>query len=84
MELRCLTDRGQRRHPFWRKAGPRGEGRFVFTQRGRALDDIRDAASKAIEDGARVLVISDRESNENLAPIPSLLSVAAIHHHLVR
>ena len=50
----------------------------------RALDDIRDAASKAIEDGARVLVISDRESNENLAPIPSLLSVAAIHHHLVR
>ncbi len=50
----------------------------------RALDDIRDAASKAIEDGARVLIISDRESNENLAPIPSLLSVAAIHHHLVR
>ena len=51
----------------------------------RALDDIRDAASKAIEDGARVLVISDRESNENLAPIPSLLSVGpAIHHHLVR
>ena len=50
----------------------------------RALDDIRDAASKAIEDGARVLVISDRESNENLAPIPSLLAVAAIHHHLVR
>ncbi|QYL16844.1 glutamate synthase large subunit [Mycolicibacterium pallens] len=50
----------------------------------RALDDIRDAASKAIADGARILIISDRESNENLAPIPSLLSVAAIHHHLVR
>ncbi|PND58996.1 glutamate synthase large subunit [Mycobacterium sp. ENV421] len=50
----------------------------------RALDDIRDAASKAIADGARILIISDRESNENLGPIPSLLSVAAIHHHLVR
>ncbi|MCV7343495.1 glutamate synthase large subunit [Mycolicibacterium rhodesiae] len=50
----------------------------------RALDDIRDAASKAIADGARILIISDRESNENLAPIPSLLAVAAIHHHLVR
>ncbi|MCV7176514.1 glutamate synthase large subunit [Mycolicibacterium sphagni] len=50
----------------------------------RALDDIRDAASKAIADGARILIISDRESNENLAPIPSLLAVSAIHHHLVR
>ncbi|HTY29206.1 MAG TPA: glutamate synthase central domain-containing protein, partial [Mycobacterium sp.] len=50
----------------------------------RALDDIRDAASKAIADGAQILIISDRESNENLAPIPSLLAVAAIHHHLVR
>jgi glutamate synthase (NADPH/NADH) large chain len=50
----------------------------------RALDDIREAASKAIADGARILIISDRESNENLAPIPSLLAVSAIHHHLVR
>ncbi|WUI28768.1 glutamate synthase large subunit [Mycobacterium sp. NBC_00419] len=50
----------------------------------RALDDIRDAASKAIAEGAQLLIISDRESNENLAPIPSLLAVSAIHHHLVR
>ncbi len=50
----------------------------------RALDDIRDAASKAIANGAQILIISDRESNENLAPIPSLLAVSAIHHHLVR
>lgn len=50
----------------------------------RALDDIRDAASKAIADGAQILILSDRESNENLAPIPSLLAVSAVHHHLVR
>ncbi|MCI4674197.1 glutamate synthase large subunit [Candidatus Mycolicibacterium alkanivorans] len=50
----------------------------------RALDDIRDAASKAIAEGAQILIISDRDSNENLAPIPSLLAVSAIHHHLVR
>ena len=50
----------------------------------RALDDIRDAASKAIANGAQILIISDRESNESLAPIPSLLAVSAIHHHLVR
>ena len=50
----------------------------------RALDDIRAAASQAIAEGARILILSDRESNEALAPIPSLLSVAAVHHHLVR
>ena len=50
----------------------------------RALDDIREAASKAIAGGAQILIISDRESNESLAPIPSLLAVSAIHHHLVR
>jgi glutamate synthase (NADPH) large chain len=49
-----------------------------------ALDDVRAKVSAAIEDGARIIVLSDRESNEQLAPIPSLLSVAAVHHHLVR
>ena len=29
-------------------------------------------------------MLSDRESDESMAPIPSLLSVAAVHHHLVR
>ena len=50
----------------------------------RALDDIRAAASAAIAGGARILILSDRESNETMAPIPSLLSVSAVHHHLVR
>ncbi len=50
----------------------------------RALDEVRASASAAIADGARIIVLSDRESNEELAPIPSLLAVAAVHHHLVR
>ena len=50
----------------------------------RALDGIRAAASAAIADGARILILSDRESNEFSAPIPTLLAVAAVHHHLVR
>ena len=29
-------------------------------------------------------MLSDRESDESMAPIPSLLSVSAVHHHLVR
>jgi glutamate synthase (NADPH/NADH) large chain len=49
-----------------------------------AIDDVRAQASAAIADGARIIVLSDRESDEKLAPIPSLLSVAAVHHHLVR
>jgi glutamate synthase (NADPH/NADH) large chain len=50
----------------------------------RALDDIRAEASKAIADGARILILSDRESSMTMAPIPSLLTVSAVHHHLVR
>ncbi len=50
----------------------------------RALEDVRKKVSQAIRNGARIIVLSDRESNEWLAPIPSLLAVAAVHHHLVR
>ena len=49
-----------------------------------ALDDIRAGVSAAIEAGARVIVLSDRNSDEVLAPIPSLLLTAAVHHHLIR
>ncbi|MDG4668385.1 glutamate synthase large subunit [Mycobacterium sp. 236(2023)] len=49
-----------------------------------ALDNVRAKVSSAIRDGARIIVLSDRESDESMAPIPSLLSVSAVHHHLVR
>ncbi|MDY6869720.1 MAG: glutamate synthase large subunit [Actinomycetota bacterium] len=49
-----------------------------------ALDKVRAEVSAAIRDGARIIVLSDRESDEQMAPIPSLLSVSAVHHHLVR
>ncbi|MGC5223058.1 glutamate synthase large subunit [Micromonospora sp. DT81.3] len=39
---------------------------------------------QAIEDGAELIVLSDRDSNKDLAPIPSLLMLAAVHHHLIR
>ncbi|MDN8548626.1 glutamate synthase large subunit [Microbacterium sp. NM3R9] len=41
-------------------------------------------ADQAIEDGAEFIVLSDRDSNKDLAPIPSLLMLAAVHHHLIR
>ena len=40
--------------------------------------------SEAIADGARIIVLSDRYSNAELAPIPSLLLTSAVHHHLIR
>jgi glutamate synthase (NADPH/NADH) large chain len=39
---------------------------------------------EAIEAGALFIVLSDRDSNQDLAPIPSLLMIAAVHHHLIR
>ncbi|WP_132993396.1 glutamate synthase large subunit [Gordonia zhaorongruii] len=50
----------------------------------RALDEVRAEVSAAIAGGARVIVLSDRESDGTLAPIPSLLLTSAVHHHLVR
>ncbi|TJZ80014.1 glutamate synthase large subunit [Rhodococcus oryzae] len=50
----------------------------------KALDDIRHQVSEAIAGGARIIVLSDRNSNETFAPIPSLLLTSAVHHHLVR
>jgi glutamate synthase domain-containing protein 2/glutamate synthase domain-containing protein 1/glutamate synthase domain-containing protein 3 len=50
----------------------------------RALDKLCRDASDAIDDGVSVIIISDRGHNERMAPIPSLLAVAAVHHHLVR
>jgi glutamate synthase (NADPH/NADH) large chain len=49
-----------------------------------ALDDVRRQVSEAIAEGANVVVLSDRDSTRELAPIPSLLLTAAVHHHLVR
>ncbi|WP_137875222.1 glutamate synthase large subunit [Rhodococcus sp. Q] len=49
-----------------------------------ALDSIRFQVSEAIAGGARIIVLTDRNSNETFAPIPSLLLTSAVHHHLVR
>lgn len=48
------------------------------------LDEICQEVSAAIADGARIIVLSDRHSTAELAPIPSLLLTGAVHHHLVR
>lgn len=49
-----------------------------------ALESVRAEVSAAIAGGAQVIILSDRESDDLMAPIPSLLAVGAVHHHLVR
>ncbi|MDX6243122.1 MAG: glutamate synthase large chain [Frankiales bacterium] len=49
-----------------------------------AIERIRREVSDAIAAGAHIVVLSDRESSAELAPIPSLLLTSAVHHHLVR
>ena len=48
------------------------------------LDEICAEVSEAIGGGARFVVLSDRDSTADLAPIPSLLLTGAVHHHLIR
>ncbi len=50
----------------------------------RALDDLCRNASEAITAGATILVLSDRGVDVDHAPIPALLAVSAVHHHLIR
>ena len=50
----------------------------------RRLEEICLEVSEAIANGARIIVLSDRHSNNDLAPIPSLLLTGAVHHHLIR
>src|SRR5690242_16503784 len=48
------------------------------------LEQIFAEVSEAIAGGARFVVLSDRDSGRDLAPIPSLLLTSAVHHHLIR
>jgi Glutamate synthase domain 2 len=60
---------------------PVAGGGEALTQR---LEEICQEVSRAIEDGARIIVLSDRGADAAHAPIPSLLLTGAVHHHLIR
>jgi glutamate synthase domain-containing protein 2/glutamate synthase domain-containing protein 1/glutamate synthase domain-containing protein 3 len=57
-------------------AGPRGLR--------AALDRLCSEADAALDDGAALLILSDRGVSAERVPIPSLLAVGAVHQHLVR
>jgi len=49
-----------------------------------SLEHIFEEVSEAVAAGARLIVLSDRDSDAAWAPIPSLLLTSAVHHHLIR
>jgi glutamate synthase domain-containing protein 2/glutamate synthase domain-containing protein 1/glutamate synthase domain-containing protein 3 len=61
---------------------------FPAEQGGPGLDeamaDLCRRAAQAAEEGASILILSDRGVDEHLAPIPALLATAGVHHHLIR
>ncbi|MFN7953798.1 MAG: glutamate synthase large subunit [bacterium] len=50
----------------------------------RAMRELCAAAEKAIDDGWSILILSDRGAGRELAPIPALLAIGGVHHHLIR
>ena len=49
-----------------------------------ALNHLFSEADKAIADGVNIIVLSDRGISATEAPIPALLAVSGLHHHLIR
>src|SRR5688572_24616020 len=50
----------------------------------KAMAELCRKASEAVAAGFNILILSDRGVGPNMAPIPSLLATAGVHHHLVR
>ncbi len=61
---------------FEAKAGPEGME--------KRLEELFIQAERAVDNGFTLLVLSDRDVDDEKAPIPALLAVSAIHHHLIR
>jgi glutamate synthase (NADPH/NADH) large chain len=50
----------------------------------KAIEDLRRRCSEAIAEGHNVLILSDRGHDATDAPIPALLALSSVQHHLLR
>jgi glutamate synthase (NADPH/NADH) large chain len=48
-----------------------------------AINRLCREAEQSVKDGVNYIILSDREVDEKMAPIPSLLAVSAVHHYLI-
>jgi glutamate synthase (ferredoxin) len=60
---------------------PRGDGAHGMRRR---LQELREEATRAIDEGVTIVILSDRGVNHDMAPIPALLATSNVHNHLVR
>ncbi|RMY96871.1 hypothetical protein D0862_08362 [Hortaea werneckii] len=73
-------------HPDWSVATiditfPKVDGIAGYVE---ALDRINDACTAAIENGHKIIVLSDRNTSAERVPVSSLLATGMVHHHMVR
>ncbi|CUS22288.1 LAQU0S05e01992g1_1 [Lachancea quebecensis] len=76
----------EKAHPAWSVANiditfEKSQGLLGYTF---AIERITQQASEAIEQGKRIIMISDRKMGPDRIPLSSLIAVGAIHHHLIR
>ncbi|KAI7086141.1 putative glutamate synthase, partial [Hortaea werneckii] len=73
-------------HPDWSVATiditfPKVDGIAGYVE---ALDRINDACTAAVENGHKIIVLSDRNTSAERVPVSSLLATGMVHHHMVR
>ncbi|HEC42822.1 MAG TPA: glutamate synthase large subunit [Bacteroides sp.] len=49
----------------------------------KAVDDICRQAEQAVDEGKNYIILTDRGISPEMAPVPSLLAVSSVHHHLI-
>ena len=49
-----------------------------------AIENLCDAAEKAVRDGKAILILSDRNIKQGTLPIPAVMATGAVHHRLVK
>ncbi len=67
--------------PMVFECAPEGKGAAASLR--KALDSLCRHAEECVREGVNYIILSDRDVDEKHAPIPSLLAVSAVHHHLI-
>lgn len=50
----------------------------------KSINELFENAAQKIKEGANAIILSDRDMNAEMAPIPAMLAVSGLHHYLIR
>ncbi|MCD7968935.1 MAG: glutamate synthase large subunit [Alistipes sp.] len=78
--LRNLRYKGFRTHDVHMTYRPQGGGNALE----EGIQRICGEVEQAVDDGCNYIILTDRGVNAELAPIPSLMALSAVHHYLIR